>query len=485
MPLILSLLLAALSADAAEVVWLSPPEDAQQSARALALAGADGPGTPLSEVPGLAAAFSEDDASALEALAGALRDVRAFEQRLDGELLIMRDLDPPLDAITVLRDDQDRARVYAARAYQGFAVDRFFEDTLGEDERAEPYRASLGGGVVPRPWLDAVALEPDRAITAYEIAEAPQRVRFEAVRAQSQSALPGALAVPTLPDGARLVVDGRPTDPGPGAIVRVRPGRHYAHVEVDDRIVARWSGLVTSGGRVELPLRVPDADAALAWVERLPAAPPDGLSDDLAALADEVWLVDGASGRAWEWTSSGIRPLDVSLDAPRASGGEAEDGLQPTVGLAVGAGWLATRDFYFQDPVNTEATFGTVNAFTGVVAVSGGLDLGALRIEGGVDLLWTPGSPHVARWADKQTHFRGFLHVAAGLPEARLAVGWLTPHHLGLGPRLALPLGPVELVGSGTFGIALPPAPEEGTWTGAPVFSAWAGVGTRFGSGGR
>ena len=86
----------------------------------------------------------------------------------------------------------------------------------------------------------------------------------------------------------------------------------------------------------------------------------------------------------------------------------------------------------------------------------------------------------MAAWGGQTTHARAFPHLAVGIPEARAAVGWLTPHHLGLGPRLAVPIGPVEVVANGTVGLAVVGAPDAGTWSGAPVWSGWLGFGMRF-----
>ena len=38
--------------------------------------------------------------------------------------------------------------------------------------------------------------------------------------------------------------------------------------------------------------------------------------------------------------------------------------------MGIGAGWFASRDFYFQDPVTFEPTFGTVNAAGAVIAAN-------------------------------------------------------------------------------------------------------------------
>ena len=66
----------------------------------------------------------------------------------------MRDLQGPIDAISLVRGDEDRDALFAALAYQGFAVNRYFDTALADDPTAEPYRASWDGWVVERPWLD-------------------------------------------------------------------------------------------------------------------------------------------------------------------------------------------------------------------------------------------------------------------------------------------------------------------------------------------
>jgi hypothetical protein len=469
MPLILWLLG---TANAAEVVWLAPPAPEIEAA-VLSQAGAAGPGTQLAELAGRAVAWSDADQAALVTLQAALGDARAFEQRLDGELLIMRDLEAPLEAIGVVRDETDRKALFAALAYQGFAIERFFEDTLHDDERGAPFRAEVDGAILPRPWVDAVALEPDKAVTAYEIAEAPQRVAYERAREHVKAALPATLAIPELPADTVLILDGREVVPDAQRLVRATPGRHFAHLLRGDRIVARWSGRVDAAARVELPLAVADGSE---WVAALPATPPKSVLRDLRSLDDEVWIVDPSGSRPAGWRFRGGQFEALTLEQPRK-----DSDVSPTASLALGPGWMSTADYYRQDPVNTDPEFATVNAPGLVIHTSAGVDAGHLRVEAGVDVWWTPGDPHVAIWRSQSSHVRAFPHVAIGIAEARAAIGWLTPHHLGLGPRLALPLGPVEIVGNGTIGVAVVGAPDDGTWSGAPVYSAWLGIGMRFG----
>lgn len=472
-----------LHASAAEVVWITPPTPEVRS-EILAQAEVVGDGVSLEDVPGSAAAWSEEDALRLAAVAAALRDVRPYEQKLDGELLIFRDLEPALAAVRVIRDEADRAQVHAALAYQGFATARYFQTDLATAPGAAEQRSEVGPHVVPRAWRDAIALEPDRAITAYEISEAPERLAYEDARTRLSETLEATVGLGRLPAGVTVRIDGRATPVGASGMVRLRPGRHWIHLEHDGRIVAAWTGEVDAGARVDPALRTDDT-ALRAWVARLSAggseAPPAEVARDLRALDDRVWLVDPSAKdvRAWIVSDAGVHPRSLSAEPERAAAPSRR--IRPTASVGAGPGWTSTADYYRQDPASFDATFATVNApgVTGTASI--GVDVGRLRVEAGCDLTWTPGEAHVARWQDHATHLRAFPHLAVGLPEIRVAAGWLTPHHLGAGPRLAVPLGPVEFVANGTVGVSPIPAPAEGTWSAAPVWSAWGGLVLRAG----
>ena len=172
----------------APVLW---SEDTDPSTRdtVLAMEGASGTFDPADAV---GADLGDPDA-VIQRLAETLAAVRAFETKLDGELVIMADLQAALDQVEVLRDAADRDAVFKALAYQGFAVDRYFADTLATDDEATSWRAELEDQAVVRPWRDAVAVHPSREATPYDISEAPQRVAFNALRTRLNDALPGAV----------------------------------------------------------------------------------------------------------------------------------------------------------------------------------------------------------------------------------------------------------------------------------------------------
>lgn len=481
-PLTAAALLLAGTADAVEVVWLGP-HGPDQAAWVAEQAGAQrAPLTPL-DLRVAATAWSADDDAAYAALESALKEVRAFETRLDGELVIMRDLQRPIAAIGVVRDVRDRTRLHAALAYQGFAVDRYFEDTLATAPEAEPYRAWLGEQWVAKPWLDAVALAPDKDVTPYEIAEAPQRVAYNTVRDVARAALPGTLVPFDLPQGSRLIVDGSPAEPGSTGDVKVPPGRHLVHAELDGQIVARWDLRVGAGDEVALQFTLTDT----VWrrflrdvAER--ADVPEPLRPAIEALGGEVWLARVVQGQleVLSMTPESIRRVELQQPtAPERSGGGGGGGLSVTAGVLTG--WLGSHDFYLQDPANAPRTVGTVNSATLGLSLGADLDVGPLRLGAGVDAHLTPGAHHTANYGEASTRVRPHPHLAVGLRPVQATVGFLAPWHPTLGLRVTAPLvGPLELRGSAFAG--LPRTLDRAdltTYTTGDLFAASAGVGLR------
>lgn len=434
---------AATSAVAAEVVWLDGVPAADVEARVAEAAGAAGPSLRPLDLRAGAAAWSAADDAAYATLEKTLRDVRMFETRLDGELLIMRDLERPIAAVTILRDDADRDALFAALAYQGFAVDRFFMDKLGGDERAEPYRMDLSGISVERPWVDAVALDPDRAVTPYDIAEAPQRIAYEEVREQVRAALPGEIRVEGLPEGAVVVIDGHRPSPGPTGGYRVTAGRHLVHLDLDGTVLARWDVRVDAAGLAKLAPPVSDEawDAFLAAV-RAGGQPevPAGLGPAVEALGGEVWLArvdERGNPQVARLGAAGVEEVDLPRMSTPSRSSEGRSGL--SVAGGVGGGWLYSGDFYTQDPSNPHTT-ATVNAGALHVLAEVAWDIGIVRLGAGADVGFTLGSNHVALTGDTSTRVRPAAYAAAGIRWVQVTGGYLFPYHPFVGGHASVPL---------------------------------------------
>ncbi|MCA9489745.1 MAG: hypothetical protein KC621_07465 [Myxococcales bacterium] len=137
------------TAQAAEVVWVEPPTDTWRASVA-ALAHASGPALSPVDLCAAATRWTAEDDEALRRVDAALAQARTYETQLDGELLILRDLEGPVTGVTALRDPADRGKLFAALAYQGFAANRYFGDQLGTDEAAAPWRSEVNGQPVER-----------------------------------------------------------------------------------------------------------------------------------------------------------------------------------------------------------------------------------------------------------------------------------------------------------------------------------------------
>ncbi|HHO54356.1 MAG TPA: hypothetical protein ENK18_26665 [Deltaproteobacteria bacterium] len=462
-----------LSTASAGTLWLHPPSSEDAARVALLTSGAE-PITRL-ELRASAARITEADLQALRNLDGALQEARPYETELDGERVILELLEPAIRSVGVLRDDTDRSALFGTLAYQGFALSRFFGADLATDPAAEPWRTEILGVAVETPWLDAIALDPRRRITSYEIAEAPQRRAFTERRAQLVNTLPGLLLPPKVDD--TLVVDGRPTTPGPSGTVAVLPGRHLIHLERRGLVIDRWDVRVASGERVVLQQPVPDPVLETFLGDLVDGAPiPPELEILLEAHGEPLWIAEPTDEGPKLFKIEGDTLVAVPI--PRTP-----DPVPIVFSLGILGGWLASDDFYLQDPTASEATYATVNA--GLVGgyASAGLDLAPLRITLGLDLLVPTGETHIALTGSGSMRARPIPHLAAGLPWIQATAGLLFPYHPAVGGQLALP-GPGPLKGrlSGWYA----PGPERlrsdgSTWFGNPIASVSLGLGIELG----
>lgn len=479
MPIILLL---ATVAHAAEVVWLEVPADPSAIERVAVAAGATR--NPLRDIDLRAAATDAGpaDDAAYKALAETLHSLRQYETQLDGELLIIDELSGPLAKVSLVRNGDDRGALFAALAYQGFAVDRFFADQLAKDSRAVPYRVVYEGLAVEGPWADAVAIEPDREVTPYEIAEAPQRVDYGEIMKIVKRQLPGRLVPGELPAGATLRADGRDVVVGPSGTINVGPGRHLVDAELSGHVIARWDVRVGAGEKVDLPAPISDA-VFTAFLEGLAtaSAPPDALKPAIAALGGEVWIADPRGTlRAWKVTADKVEAVVIAKPtATRDPDGDA-GGL--SVAVAVGGGWLSTGDFYDQDPAGVPYTASAVNAPSVQIGGSADYDLGLLRVGAGVDAAMTLGKYHVALYGTGSTRFRTAPYAAVGVKYGQVTLGYAFPHHPMVGLRATVPLTEMlELRGTAWYGLGVARTRADGTdWQGDAMFAATAGIAGRF-----
>lgn len=426
------------------------------------------------------AAWTEVDDAAVAHLATELAAVGPLKDELDGELQIMRRLEGALAAVDLVRA-QDRDLAWRALVFQGYAVHRYFQDTLATDPAAAPWRQALGGTgteLVVAPWLRAIALDPERIPTAEELPDEPERVAYTELRAR-RLLEPGATV--QVEGAATLVVDGRPA---PARKALLTPGTHHITLIVDGELVSRARVDLAAG---ETRTLRPMASAARleALAETLAAAkepvllPPEVLAR-LEGAATPITLVVDLRGepRIFDLIGSSAVPRPAATPGPGA-------GAALVLSGSLGGGWIYDGSFVLENPDAPE-TVGAANAGSPVGSLALGGEVGAFAFGLGLDLALPLGAHHDLPVGDGRLRARPFPHLAIGHRLVQVAVGPLLPWHLGVGPRLSLPLpdlraGPLQVTAAYTQGVALPLTAADGeTFQAAPARMGWVGIGGRW-----
>jgi hypothetical protein len=444
-PLML-MLSAALAQDSGQVLYLGMEPDPTMLSQLVVVEVGDL--TPDQSV-------TSEDVAALENLASELEGVRPLVDEFDGELAIMSRLDAAIKEVHVVRDEADRELLYKALVFQGFAVHRYFQDTLADDPAAEPYRTSLNGQVAVKAWVDAVALAPQRNPDAEDIPEEAGQLAFDEAAAQIRLAPRGAIVGTGLPEGATLVVDGAPPRTGR---VNVAPGYHRVAVVWKDQVVARAEGEVPAEGELTISVgaMASDVEALVPLLVEGPetyGVPPDVLSL-LNTLDGPVYLVVPGKRDPLVYKVEGNAALLQVEEADTAFAFHA----------AVGGGWMTDGDWLLQNvDEGAPQTKGTVNAFTPVVTLGGDLQVGGLALGAGSDFYIPVGEYHTLPSGDATVRMRAYPHVAIGVPVAKVTVGYLFPWQVGLGARASVPVGPVEVGASAVYGLGLSLERDDGS----------------------
>jgi hypothetical protein len=426
------------------VVWLGEANDA-------------GVAIGMTEVPAAVVAPKADWSVRDDAAINRLRDevdaVRQLVDEFDGELEIMARLEAAIGDIAVLRDDADRKLLYRALALQGFAVKRYFQDSLPADPTAVPYRVRVGGSTEVEAWVDAVALDPDHIPTRDDVGETPERLALDETRARMLVSPKGTIDLANLPIGATVMVDGQERTPT-GSILRVPPGMHRITVEVDDVIRARARIRLDTGD--EYLLLVPPTQNQLMQlgtllrrdqpeVHRLEL----DVAGSLARLAPPVLLaipdgndtvvyrVDGSRALLVEGTHRGALPT-----AAAAASGSAVLDRPGHVDIWTGAAYIHDPNYYdLNASRGAPAAYGTSNAGAIAPGLTAMYPLGDLpHLGGGIDVMVPTGEWHSLPVGERVMRVRTHTYFAAGLEFAQLTVGALLPWHASLGARARLPL---------------------------------------------
>ncbi len=452
---------------AGTVVWLSEGEPLAFPERTAVPRTELTAGDPLDAV----------DARALARLASELEAVIPLKDVFDGELQIIRRLELALADVRAVRPE-DRPLIWRALVFQGYAVDRYFQDGLATEDAAADYRVEIGGAVVVRPWADAVAFDPDRQPAEGDIPDADPRVAFGDLRAELLFAERGQISVSALRSGEQLVVDGRDAV---DQRMEVQPGMHWVTVGSGGRVQQRWQGRIAPGEEIEIPA-IATPDELIALSERLATAP-----ERVSLPQSVVTTLDGLEAPV----SVVVVHRNTLLRYDREGGVLALEEAPPkertlSVEIAAAGGWLYDGNYLLENPGAVE-TAATVNA--GAAIVSAALRWQArpaLALDVGLET-WIPGGEgHTLPVGEGTQRVRLWPFVAAGHPRIGLAIGPLLPWHLAFGPRLRWPVGEGRLVltGSAFWGMGITRVRAAGQ----PDFEPWraqgasAGVGWVFGA---
>lgn len=432
------------------------------------------------------AAWAEPDARTLSHLASELEAVRPLRHELDGELQIMRRLGAALAELGTVRA-QDRDLVYRALCLQGYAVRRYFQDDLATDPAAAELRLDLQGEPVVGAWVDAIALDPDRLPTLDELPDEPELLAFQELRARLLLLPPATVSFTDLPPEVRLVVRGQPA---PADRVQLTPGLHHLALVRGQEIVQRERVRLAPGQELHLPYLAPREDL-VALARDLSTQPPVvALSEPvvarLATLEGPVELV--ISGRKGPLRYQVIGGSAVARQEPPSPRGERRGGRTGlALHAALGGAWLYDGDYLLQNlEAGATEQASTVNAVAPAATVGLTGIFGPVALGLGLDSSYPLGEFHHLPVGDTVVRARLFPHLAVGHPLVRIAAGALLPWHLGVGPRLHLPLpstrsGPLELVAAYTHGLPLSmtAADGQGEFTAAEARMAWIGLGGR------
>ncbi|MFZ5475657.1 MAG: hypothetical protein ACOZNI_02680 [Myxococcota bacterium] len=468
------------SAFAARVWWASPPDDA--SSGAVARVVPDAKSAPLDDL--VTGGRPAPDARAIQALRDELAAVRPLIDEFDGELQIMARLQKAANDVHRLDSPADRNLLHEALVFQGYAVQRYFQDKLGVEAAAAPYRAGEGPAALVLPWLDAAALAGAPAPSEAMLPDAPARIAFDNVQAASRAMPSATILVGDVAKGAEVRVDGLLVPGGPGSRVQVVPGRHVFDVRVGETFLL-WADARLPAGTDAL-LTAPFGPAELAELRALIGAGGDGWSVPEAALAvagaegEAVYVAVPAGEKTILWRVDSGTAARVKI--PAAKDERAEGGLSVLVGA--GGGWISTGDFLLLNGADgAPESRETVNAGSVGLHLAAEYGMGALALGAGVDAQGALGEWHALPTGDATTRAFVYPHAAVGVRWAQLTVGPMFPWYVGVGGRGRVPVwNGVELFAAGVYGAGLVlDRGDDPEYRAEPVYNAWGGVDVRFG----
>jgi len=385
--------------------------------------------------------WGDEDERDYEALRAAVIDGRARWDQFDVELDIAQKIDAALKSIDVVRDSRDVEQIDNALLLEGAAVSRAFPPQGFQDsDEAAPFRASVPGAKVIRPWVWAMGLMPQRNFNRGDLADGSPWPGFQALQSKLNDLPPGYADLSALPPGLEVNIDGKDVDMGTKQ-VDLRPGTHFLHVERNGVPSGRQIIKVDAGLTTDVVAVVDAAEmgaAAKALLSGTQTGFPDDVDHALKALSahygGDLYVAADDGGRVV------VQPY----------GGKAQKVKRRPVTVVVngeiGAGVIVSSLF---DGSNGSSE--TVPMANGGLGLEIGIYNGALI--GGFDLALTPGKTVTHGNKDSTANVTtsvleqawggvgGYIlrpNEAHTTLLAALTYGWYGPAHLGFGGRVTL-----------------------------------------------
>ncbi len=354
----LLLLASSSAARATTVLWLGePPQDAQRER----LEEDIGPARHLDEAElAWPAAPDAPTASerALSDLGAVLGDCEGRWEAFDVEQDIAWRLGEAADGVELLAAPEDWEPLHRLLLLQGAAAYwAWSPQERSRSKEAKPYLVELGGESLIRPWVDAVALAPDRVPERGDLPDQASYQAFVELRDHLLAQRRGELVVVGLPADHTVVVDGSPAaDP---SHVQLVPGTHRVHLERDGVPAAPAVVWVAPGERQELTglVSVDDLDKATERVlDGNLLDVPHGVKDSIELLRgqdDEPFHVAAWTGR------NDPEVFELTGDDPWMHG-EYERDTALLVDVSLGAGLMGSTAFVESDGATAHGAAATV-----------------------------------------------------------------------------------------------------------------------------
>jgi len=290
---------------AARVQWLQPvlpPEEVRAQVERVS-----GPATHLAATE-IAWPVDVDAHRTAEAAQAGLRAATAEWRRRWEAFDIERDmtwrLGEAVDALSLVESPDDAEALWAALLLQGAAATWAWSP--GQRARlaeVRPLLVDLGQERALAPWVDAVALFPERAPRRADLPDQTTFQAFSQVRDLARAQRPAELTAAGLPPDAALVVDGRRIAAGDLPLA-LAPGRHWIHLEQGGLVLGARRVRLAPGQRLDIEGRVPAADLARALDRTLagdlgevPGSVRGRIAELRAEVPDEPYYLAAWSGR--------------------------------------------------------------------------------------------------------------------------------------------------------------------------------------------